>query len=244
MKPFLLLATRPENAVADAEYEQILRWTGLAPAELVRVRLEQGPLPDIDLADLSGIIVGGSPFTGSVPQETKSDTQLRVEAELAGLLDVVVAEDFPFLGACYGIGTLARHQGAAVDGTYAEPISAPLVTLTDAGADHEICAGMQRRFHAFVGHKEAVRELPGQATLLATSELCPVQMFSVQDNLFATQFHPELDVPGILQRIEAYRLAGYFDPTDQELVEQAVQGVDVQSAHRLLANFTRLYART
>lgn len=243
MKPFLLLATRPENAVADAEYEQLLRHTGLATDELVRVRLEQGPLPDIDLGDLSGIVVGGSPFTGSVPEETKSDTQLRVEAELAGLLDVVVAEDFPFLGACYGVGTLARHQGAVVDGTYAEPISAPLVELTDAGLDHELCAGMPRRFQAFVGHKEAVRKLPGGATLLATSDRCPVQMFRVRENLFATQFHPELDVPGILQRIEAYRLAGYFDPTDQALVERAVEDADVSAAHKVLVNFTRLYAR-
>lgn len=243
MKPFLLIATRPEDAVADAEHEQILRYSGLGRDELVRVRLESGPLPDIDLSDLSGIIVGGSPFTGSVPQETKSDTQLRVEAELSALLDVVVAEDFPFLGACYGVGTLARHRGAVVDGTWAEPISAPTVELTGAGRDHELCAGMQHRFQAFVGHKEAVRELPEGATLLATSGPCPVQMFQVQDNLFATQFHPELDGPGILQRIEAYRLAGYFDPADQELVERAVEGADVRSANRVLTNFVRLYAR-
>ena len=41
--------------------------------------------------------------------------QHRVEAELAGLLDDVVAADFPFLGACYGVGTLGVHQGGVVD---------------------------------------------------------------------------------------------------------------------------------
>ncbi|MGO1511201.1 Glutamine amidotransferase class-I [Actinomycetales bacterium JB111] len=244
MKPFLLLATRPEDAVADGEYELMLRYSGLRPEDLVRVRLEAGPMPDIDLGDLSGIIVGGSPFTGSVPESAKSDTQLRVEAELAALLDVVVAEDFPFLGACYGIGTLARHQGGEVDGTYAEPISAPVIELTDAGRDHPLCEGMQSRFRAFVGHKEAARTVPPGASLLATSENCPVQMFQVRDNLFATQFHPELDAPGILLRIDAYRLSGYFDPAEQELVEQAVEGVDARSANRLLANFVSIYRRS
>ena len=38
--------------------------------------------------------------------------------------------------------------------------------------------------------------LPPTAVLLATSPRCPVQMFRVKQNLYATQFHPELDVRG------------------------------------------------
>ena len=37
--------------------------------------------------------------------------QHRVERELSALLDEVVARDFPFFGACYGVGTLGVHQG-------------------------------------------------------------------------------------------------------------------------------------
>ncbi len=81
MKPFLLLATRAEDAAADGEYEALLRLGGLAPDELVRVRLEAGPMPSLSLADFSGVIVGGSPFTTSDPDEQKSDVQRRVEAE-------------------------------------------------------------------------------------------------------------------------------------------------------------------
>ena len=36
-------------------------------------------------------------------------------APVADLLDRVVEADFPFFGACYGVGTLACHQGAVVD---------------------------------------------------------------------------------------------------------------------------------
>ncbi len=116
---------------ADEEYALFLRYTGLDPDELIRVRLEAGPMPRLDLDELSGIFVGGGPFNASDPLEKKSAVQHRVEAEFATLLDEVVARDFPFLGACYGIGTLGAHQGATIDRTYPEPISVVPVTLTD-----------------------------------------------------------------------------------------------------------------
>ena len=72
----------------------------------------------------------------------------------------MVARDFPFLGACYGIGTLGVHQGATIDRTYREPISVVEVTLTEAGASDPLLDGMPRTFNAFVGHKEAISELP------------------------------------------------------------------------------------
>ncbi|MDD9206831.1 glutamine amidotransferase [Georgenia sp. 10Sc9-8] len=242
MKPFLLLASRPEDAAADAEYAAFLRCTGLRADELHRVRMEAAPIPAVDLDQYSGIMVGGSPFTGSTPTEYKSDTQRRVEAELAGLLDEVVDADFPFLGACYGVGTLARHQGAVVDGTYAEPISAPVVEVTDDGSTDPLLAGLPRRFQAFVGHKEACTLLPDHAVLLITSASAPVQMFRVKENLYGTQFHPELDLPGILQRIAIYHDAGYYDPAQRDEVERQVAEARVGEVQQILANFVHRYA--
>ena len=69
MKPFLLIATRAEHDTADGEYEQILRFGNLDEKDLVRIRLEAAPMPDLNLDDYSGVIVGGSPFTGSDPFE-------------------------------------------------------------------------------------------------------------------------------------------------------------------------------
>ena len=79
MKPFVLLATRAEDAPADEEYALFLRATGLDERDLVRVRLEAGPMPELDLDDLSGIFVGGGPFNASDPPERKSDVQRRVD---------------------------------------------------------------------------------------------------------------------------------------------------------------------
>ena len=130
MKPFLLLAIRAEDAAADNEYESFLAFAGLSEPDLCRWRLEQRALGDVDLRDWSGILLGGGPFNSSDPEESKSPVQRRVEADLRGLLEKVIGADFPFLGACYGIGTLGSHQGAVVDRRYAEPIGAVPVTLT------------------------------------------------------------------------------------------------------------------
>ena len=243
MKPFVLLATRAEDRAAQDEYEAVLRFGGLAPDELRRVRLEAGPMPPIDLDAISGIVVGGSPFTTSVPEHTKSPVQVRVEAELAVLVREVVARDLPFLGACYGVGTLGVLTGGVVDGTYAEAVGAVPVSLTDEGRADPVFGGLPDTFDAFVGHKEAVRVPPPGAVVLATSPACPVQAFRIGTNLYATQFHPELDVPGILTRIDVYRHAGYFAPEEVEELSARVSRAVVEAPPLVLRAFVERYAR-
>jgi GMP synthase (glutamine-hydrolysing) len=241
VKPFLLLSTRAEDPAADEEYAAFLACTKLPAERLRRIRLEAAPLPALRLDDHAGIFLGGGPFNSSDPEPAKSAVQVRVERELAGLLDEVVARDFPFFGACYGIGTLGVHQGGVVDDRYAEPVSAVEVALTPEGLADPVLDGLPARFDAFVGHKEACRVLPSSAVLLASSATCPVQMFRVGSNVYATQFHPELDVPGIVSRVTVYQHAGYFEPSElADLIAQLSQSV-VTEPGRLLANFAQRY---
>lgn len=239
----MLLATRAEDVPANEEYALFLRYAGLAGHELIRIRLESEPMPALDLDGLSGIFVGGGPFNASDPDFTKSAVQRRVEAEFDVLLREVVARDMPFLGACYGIGTVGSHLGAVIDDTHREPIGVVPVTLTDEGADDPLLAGLPRTFEAFVGHKEAIRTLPSSATLLATSPGAPVQMFRVGRNVYATQFHPELDVDGITTRIHAYAHHGYFAPDELEITLDAVRRAPVSHPSRILQAFVERYAR-
>jgi len=155
----------------------------------------------------------------------------------------VLARDFPFLGACYGVGTLGVLAGGVVDRTYAEAVGAVPVTLTDAGRADPLFSVMPATFDAFVGHKEAVLVAPPDAVVLATSPACPVQAFRVGRNAYATQFHPELDVPGIETRIDVYRHAGYFRPDEVEALLARVRLADVTAAPRLLRAFVERYAR-
>lgn len=243
MLPFLLLASRAENAAAEDEYAAYLRYGGLEERELRRVRLEATPLPALDLADYSGVIVGGSPFTSSDPPEQKTPVQHRVERELAALLDQLVARDFPFLGACYGVGTLGSHQGAVIDRTYGEPLGAVEVELTAEGLQDPILQGVPQTFTALTGHKEAVRSLPPHAVLLARAATCPVHMFRIRTNLYATQFHPELDADGLVTRIDIYRDAGYFPPESAEELMAAARQFTITEPMAVLKNFVARYAR-
>jgi GMP synthase (glutamine-hydrolysing) len=240
MKPFLLLATREVDRAADSEYEAMLRFSGLEEAQLRRVRMEQRPLGPLRLDDFSGVIVGGGPFNSSDPE--KSAVQLRVEAEISALLDEIVARDFPFLGACYGIGTLGLHQGALVDRTYAEPVGPARITLTEEGRADRLFNELPDSFEAFLGHKEAIRKLPAHAVNLAYSAACPVQAFRVGSNVYATQFHPELDVDGVDVRVDVYKHAGYFEPHEADAIKASARASSVVHPPLILRRFVELFS--
>ncbi|WP_123305122.1 glutamine amidotransferase [Bogoriella caseilytica] len=240
-KPFLLLASRAEDHVADEEYSSLLRLGDLAESELVRMRMEAGPLPALDLDDYAGVILGGSPFTVSVPWEDKTALQRRVELELSGILREIRAKDLPFLGLCYGVGALTRSAGGVVDSVYGEEPGAVQVELTEAGQHDPLLREVAPRFTAFVGHKEACSVLPPGAELLATSTDCPVQMYRLGAHIYVTQFHPELDRASIITRLQAYRGQGYFREEELDRIIAAVATADVESSHAVLHAFVQRY---
>ena len=85
--------------------------------------------------------------------------------------------------------------------------------------------------------------LPPGGVRLATSAACPVQAFRVGSNVYATQFHPELDLTGVCTRIEVYKDAGYFDPSEAETLKELSRSVEVVHPMTVLANFVALHAR-
>jgi GMP synthase (glutamine-hydrolysing) len=240
-KPFLIIQLRPERAVADNELEAIVRYGKLGASEFVRIRAECDGPPMLDLDDFAAIIVGGSPYDISKPASSKSDAQRKVETAFMRLLDRVVERDFPFLGACSGSGLLGRHCGAQVSGRYAEPVGGTEVELTDAGTDDALLTGFPRRFRVLLGHKEACDDVPPRATLLVTSRACPVQMFRVGDNVYATQFHPEADAAGFALRIDVYKEHGYFQPETADELKRRIAGEDTPFARRILSRFVARY---
>jgi len=241
VEPFLLLSIRADDAAADNEYESFLTLAGLGEGELRRVRLDQQALGDVDLRDWSGIWVGGGPFNYTDQDEKKSPVQRRVEADLSRLLDAVVAADFPFLGACYGVGALGSHQGGVLDRSYHEEVGTVRVILTAQGRRDPLLRELPAEFDAFTGHKEAVSELPRHAVLLASSAACPVQAFRIGANLYATQFHPELDAAGMCTRIEAYKDAGYFDPSAADELKAMAWRSEVSDPPAILRAFVKRY---
>lgn len=236
MKPFVLIQSRPEDETSDNEYEAFLRYSGLAPEELLRIRIEQEPLPKLKFDEISGIFVGGGPF--NFTDEHKSALQARIEREMHELLDEVIHRDFPFLGACYGIGLLTSHQGGVMSRRYREDVGPMQI---DVIADDPLLANVEHPFISLLGHKEACEMLPAGAKLLASSASCPVQMFRIKSNIYATQFHPELDTEGLATRVRIYRNHGYFPPQDADSIIAACRDVTVTEPMKLLKNFASVY---
>ncbi|MFV0428456.1 MAG: glutamine amidotransferase [Arachnia sp.] len=241
MKPFLLLSTRPEDAAAHGEHAAVASFSGLYPAQLEQIRVEAGPLPSINLDHYSAVILGGGPLNAS--DHDKSAVQLRVEADLQQMLAAVFDRGMGFMGLCYGVGTVTSLFGGVVDRTYGEAVGAVPVRLTEAGRVDPLLVDVPDEFRAYVGHKEACTVMPADAILLATGTACPVQMFRVREHGYVTQFHPELDAAGIVNRIQIYKHAGYFAPEETDELVQRVRRAGVSpEVHSILRRFAARYA--
>ena len=94
-----------------------------------------------------------------------------------------------------------------------------------------------------LGHKEAVDELPKAATLLIRGQVCPVQMFRVGENVYATQFHPEADPAEFRVRIDTYLNYGYFEPHEAEAIKARVDRKSTPYAQAILKRFVDSYYR-
>jgi GMP synthase (glutamine-hydrolysing) len=77
---------------------------------------------------------------------------------------------------------------------------------------------------------------------LASSPACPVQAFRVGRNVYATQFHPELDIHGLCTRIDVYKHAGYFAPEQAESVKAMARAGHVSEPPKILTRFVQRYA--
>lgn len=242
-KSFLVLQLRPEDAAADNELAAFLRFGRLRPEQVHRVRMEKESFTPLKLSDYSGIIMGGGPSNVSDDESVKDKAQKRFEKELSRLFDEIIGRDFPFLGACYGLGILASHLGGTVSKErYGEDVGAVTISLTDEAASDPLTAGLPKDFRAFAGHKEACQDVPPGATLLAGSAACPVQLIRVKQNVYATQFHTELDRAGLALRIKIYKDAGYFPPEQVDALIDASKDEVVTVPEKILRRFVERYA--
>lgn len=241
MKTCLVIQLRPEDETSDNEFAAILKFGGLKETEVTRLRAEKTGLPSLDLSKYFAIIVGGSPFDISKPEDQKSDIQKKIESDFEELFDQIVPADLPFLGACSGNGLLGRYLGANISNKYSEPVGGVDLTLTEAGKEDLLLRDLPETFRGLVGHKEACDDTPPGAVLLVSSPTCPVQMFRVGENIYATQFHPEADAEGFIVRIHIYKHHGYFPAETAEELIGVIQKESVPYTNEILRRFVKRY---
>lgn len=241
-KPFLILQLRPEDQTSDNEFAAILKYSGLEEKNTHRIRLEKNGIPDdLSLNEYCAVIVGGSPFDLSTPEKDKSTIQKKIECDFNHLFDIIVKNDFPFLGACSGNGLLGSYLGTSISTHYGEPVGCVSLTITEEGKNDALLSGFPDEIFVLLGHKEACDTTPRGATLLLTGKACPVQMFRIGENVYATQFHPEGDSEGFTIRIHAYKHHGYFQPHEADCLIEAISQENTPYAQKILKRFVNRY---
>ncbi len=235
---------RPEDDTSDNEFAAILKYGDLEVKDVHRLRIEKKGIPeDLALEQYSGVIVGGSPFDISTPEQDKSEIQKKIEQDFNRLFDVIVPNDIAFLGACSGNGLLGSYLGTSISTRYGEAVGCVKLDITDAGKCDPLLSGFPNTITVLLGHKEACDTLPASAILLMTGDVCPIQMFRVGSNVYATQFHPEGDAEGFTLRIHAYKHHGYFEPHEADGLIGAVCREETPYAQEILRRFVSRYKR-
>lgn len=244
MGSILIVQSRPEDDVAGAELDAMVRFGRLDESRIRRVRLDRDQ-PEIELAEVDAVLIGGGPANFSDDPELRPAAHAGVVPWLSALAVQVIRDDIPYLGACLGLGAVVHALGGRMVRGVAESVAPVELSLV---GDDWLTEGLPRAFTAFGGHKEGIREapdgLPGlPVTTLAVSAAC-VHMLRVGEHIVATQFHPELDADGLEQRIRAYRDHGYFSPDEVDDLVRAGRAAHVEHPQTILARFADRYALT
>ena len=244
MKPFIMVSTRPELEAAQNEYESFLSQSGLRREDLHHVLLEEVDFLDAFTAgDVSGVLIGGSPYDVSTPQGSKTRSQMRVEEQVRELLVVALRKSVPVLATGFGLEVLAGHLGTPTSREFGEDLGATEIFVTAEGRADPLLADLPQTFTALVGHHEGVGEVPAHATLLASSPDCPVQMIRVGATVYGSQFNPELDAERFAQRVSAYADAGYGDPGRVDTIVSEARSTSEHVAGRVIRNFVVHFSR-
>jgi len=206
LKILLLQARNGDDPMRHAERRSFAEKTGLGLEQIVPHDLLAGPPRLADLAAHDAVMVGGSG-----DYYVSNRTLPHFEAQLEFLREVV-ERGHPMFASCFGFQILVAALGGEVThdpesmevGTYR-------LTVSAEGRRDPLMGRLPESFEAQMGRKDRALRLPGGIVNLASSELNPFQALRVPGKpIWATQFHPELDLTTNLERYHRY-LEGYAE---------------------------------
>ncbi|MBY0309671.1 gamma-glutamyl-gamma-aminobutyrate hydrolase family protein [Patescibacteria group bacterium] len=242
----LLIQFRRSEQSQNNEARSVRRVVGEGLAVTTLSALDEAVLwaePSSLLAGYSGLIFGGSgdfDFDGGRADDDESKQMSYVFLErLTPLLAYVFEHDVPTFGICYGHQLLGAFAGVAVcSDPKQKKTRSHAVVRKDVHDKHPLLAGMPKQFTAHYGHKDVLAGVPAEAELLIDGgECCQVSALQYKNNIFSTQFHPELSYEEVVDRInnapgylpEGLKAEDLFTPDD--------------CSSRMLLNFAALVAK-
>ncbi len=116
------------------------------------------------------------------------------------------ARSMPTFASCWGFQAMAKALGGEVVTDLARAELGTLeLRLTEAGKQDPIFGLLGPLPLVHMGHQDIVESLPADAVLLASTDRVENQAFRFGGKpIYCTQFHPELTVRGMTERLRAY----------------------------------------
>ena len=217
---YLLFQIRkPDDPMARHEIECFSKALDCLPEHISIVDLltETPSTGQLDAADV--LLIGGSgdySTTGDAPWLDATYDLLRSIHE----------QQRPMFGSCWGFQALAKALGGEVihDMKLAE-LGTPEIELTAEGLADPVFGPLGDRFRVPVGHEDSVVRLPDNCTLLGKSNKANHILKCNDRPIYATQFHPELDRDGLVERIRVYPryVEKIWNTTFDEFAHQCVE---------------------
>ncbi len=199
-------------------------------------------MPPVMLAGYDAVLFGGSgdyDFDGGRPAEDPVRIQSQAFlAALSPLFSYIFEHDIPTFGICYGHQIIGAWRGARVHHDPAQhKVGTHTVVLHEQVGAHPLFESVPREIRAQYGHKDVLDRVPPGATLLAHGgKSCQVSALQYRENIFTTQFHPEMTADDMRVRLE--NNSGYLPPgaCADDLIS------DSTHATQMLRNFFSLVA--
>ncbi len=131
----------------------------------------------LKVKDLKGLILSGgaaSVYDKNAPEYDKEIFSINV----------------PMLGICYGHQLIAYcNKGRVIQGKSGEYGLTELKTIRES----QLLNGLDKTEKVWMNHKDIVKELPKDYSIIASTENSPIAVFeNIKDKMYGVQFHPEV----------------------------------------------------
>ncbi len=197
----LLLQFRPDQTIAQHEFDLVLKYSDRPESDFVRVDTTRQELTIYLLDHVDALLLGGSGdyliSRGDIPE---------ILCAIKPFVEEARRRRIPTLGICFGGQILTHVLGGRVenDESRAE-VGTFVVTKSEVGDQDPLFAFLPKQFDVQLGHKDHLTVLPEGAVHLASSDLSWNQAWSFPNEPFyALTFHPELDIEGTMFRVDYY----------------------------------------
>ncbi|HTP07563.1 MAG TPA: glutamine amidotransferase [Anaerolineae bacterium] len=223
--------TLPSLLAAQGDFEDWVIFGLGAPSDRISVADVQTGAPLPAPRDVAGIVITGS-------HSMVTDHEAWSERTAAWLCDAV-EQHTPILGICYGHQLLAYALGGEVgDNPRGNETGTVNVYLNETGATDRLLGGLANPLRVHVSHQQSVLNLPIGAQLLAWSDRDQHQAFSIGDNVWGVQFHPEFNAAAVRAYTEDDREILRAEGQDPDRISAQIE--ETSHGTEILQRFARL----